>query len=105
MCRQASGLIKDGDDQKLFLATLGGIPTAESLEMIVPYLENAATKAEAATACLDVARKLLNGPDAAKAAPKLIPTLEKVAAATSDDLSQRAKDLLEKAHTKANAQK
>ena len=70
--------------------------------MILPYLDDTATKAEAANACLDVARKLLNGPDAARFAPKLIPTLEKVAAATSDDVSQRAKDLLEKAQAKAS---
>ena len=105
MCGQASVLIKDDDDKKLLLATLGGVYSTESLELILPYLDDPSIKAEAATASLNVAWKLLDGPNASKAAPKLIAALEKVSASSSDDLSQRAKNLLEKAQAKANATK
>ncbi len=59
VCRQAAPLIQRDEEKKLLLGTLGGIGTFEAIAEIQPHLENAATKAEAGMAILNVAEKLL----------------------------------------------
>jgi HEAT repeat protein len=104
MCRQAAALAQKDDEKKLLLAALSSIPSVETLDLITPYLEEAATKAEAATAAVDVADKLLKDKDAAKLAPRLAEVLDKVAGSTDNaDLAKRAKELRDQAKSKASA--
>ncbi|MCL5096960.1 MAG: hypothetical protein M1608_05425, partial [Candidatus Omnitrophica bacterium] len=43
MCKNAADLIQRNEEKKLLLGALGGIVSIESLDMITPYLEDAAT--------------------------------------------------------------
>jgi len=104
MCRQAVPLAQKDEEKKLLLAALGSIASVEALDLITPYLGEAGTKEEAASAAVDIADKLLKADDSAKAAPKLIEPLDKVAQATANaDLAKRARDLRDQAKTKAGA--
>lgn len=104
MCRQAVPLVAKDDEKKLLLAALGGIVSAEALDLVRPYLDDAATKEEASAGTVNIADKLLHGGDAAKSAPKLIDPLDKVAQVTANsDLAKRASDLRDQAKSKAGA--
>jgi len=104
MCRQAASLVQKDDEKKLLLAALGSISSIEALDLIRPYLDDQATKEEASTGVVDISDKLLQGADAAKAAPKLIEPLDKASQITSSaELTARAKKLLDQAKTKAGA--
>jgi HEAT repeat protein len=104
MCRQAASLVQKDEEKKLLLAALGSISSVEALDLIKPYLDDQATKEEASTGVVDISDKLLQGADAAKAAPKLIEALDKASQVTSSaELTARAKKLLEQAKAKAGA--
>jgi HEAT repeat protein len=102
MCREAAGIVQQDDEKRLLLAALGRIQSLDSLAMIVPHLDDPATREEASAATVAVAEGLLKGPDAAKVAPRLIEPLEKAAAATANaDLAKRARAQLEQARNRA----
>ncbi len=102
MCRQAGELVRRDDEKKLLLGTLGGIDSIDALGVIEPYLADSATKQEATVALLGIADRLLSQREANQYAAKLIGPLEKaIQAAASDNLTQRAKTLLEQARAKA----
>ena len=102
MCRQAVSLIQRDDEKRLLLGTLSGINSVEAMALIEPYLSDSAIRQEAVLASLKIAEQLLKAPDSGKHAPKLIAPLEKVVAVPAgDDLSKRAKELLQQAKTKA----
>ena len=102
MCREAAGLALKPEEKKLLLAALGGIPSLDALALVQGCLDDSALQKEAASAVLDIAAKLLEGPDAGPTASKLIEPLEKVAQANaSADLTARAKKLAEQARAKA----
>jgi len=104
MCRQAASLVQKDEEKKLLLAALGGIASIEALDLIMPYMDDSATKAEASTAVVDISDKLLKRSDSAKLAPQLIDPLEKAThAASSAELVKRAQDLLKQARSKAKA--
>ena len=104
LCRQAVALAQKDDEKKLLLAALGGIASVESLDLITPYLDEAGTKEEAATAAVDVSDKLLQSKNAGNVASQLLKPLDKVAQATANaDLARRAKELLGQAKNKAEA--
>jgi HEAT repeat protein len=104
MCRQAAALVQKDQEKRMLLAALGGIPSIEALDLIKPYLDDAAVKEEASTAVVDISTTLLQGSDSAKLAPQLIDPLEKVAHSTaSPDLVKRAQKLLKQAQTKTAA--
>ena len=104
MCRQATPLAQKDDEKKLLLGALGSIASVEALELIMPYLDQAGTKEEAAASAVGISEKLLKEKDSAKVAPKLIEPLDKVAQATANaDLATRAKDLRDQAKIKADA--
>jgi HEAT repeat protein len=104
LCRQAAALAQKDDEKKLLLAALGGIASVESLDLITPYLDEAGTKEEAATAAVDVSDKLLQSKNAGNVASQLLKPLDKVAQATANaDLARRAKELLGQAKNKAEA--
>ena len=103
ICQQAAGLIQQDDEKKQLLGALGSIKTTESLALVVPFLEQAATKEEASAATVAIAEALLKGGSAAEAAPKLIEPLQKVAQATSNaDLTRRARTALRQAQNRAS---
>lgn len=98
MCQKAVGLIQQPEEKKLLLAALSDVPTTESLALITPYLDDAATKEEASAATVTIAEKLLQGRNVARTASRLVDPLQKAAQTTSnEDLAKRANALLEKA--------
>jgi len=100
ICRQAAGMIQKTEEKKLLLAALGAITSPEAMTLIVPYVDEAATRDEAAAAAVSVAERLLKGKNAEKVAPKLIEPLRKVAqTAANADLAQRAKAALQQAQS------
>jgi HEAT repeat protein len=97
LCKEAAGLVQRDEEKKLLLGALGGIASPEALALVMPYLDNAATKEEASAAVLGIAEKLVDGPDAAQA----IAALEKVVqSASNPDHVKRARALLAQARTK-----
>jgi hypothetical protein len=102
MCREATRLVQDTEEKKLLLAALASVKTMESLTLIVPHLDDPATKEEAGIAVTTIAEQLLKGNQAAGAAPSLIAPLEKVAQVTANaNQAKRAKSLLQQAQAKA----
>jgi HEAT repeat protein len=104
MCRQAATLVQKDDEKKLWLAAVSGMSSIEAIDLIKPYLDDAAVKEEASTGVVDISAKLLQGKNGAKVAPKLIEPLDKVVQVTTNaELTQRAKKLLDQAKSKAAA--
>ncbi len=102
MCREAVELVQRADEKKLLIGTLGGIESIDALELIEPYLTDPDAKQEAVVASLGIADRLLSRRNANEYAAKLIGPLEKVAeAAPSDNLAERARNLLGQARSKA----
>jgi HEAT repeat protein len=103
MCRQAAPLVQKDDEKKLLLAALGSIVSTKALDLIKPYLEDAATKEEASTGTVNISDKLLHGNQSAKVAPKLVEPLGKVVQVTANpDLAKRAKELRDQAESKGS---
>lgn len=106
ICRQAAEIVQSPEEKKLLLAALGNVASADSLPLIVPYLDDEATREEAGTAVVSVAERLLKGKNAGRVASKLIEPLEKVAkVAGGDELKQRANAAIELAKRKPRAKK
>jgi len=102
MCRQAASLVQRDGEKRLLLGTLSNINSTDAMTVIAPYLNDAGIRQEAVMASLKIAERLLKGRDSGKQAPKLIAPLEKVTQViTGEDLSRRAKELLQQAKTKA----
>ena len=98
MCSLAAPLAQGPEETKLLLSRLAGLPAPESLALILPALDDAATREEAGTAILAVAGALLEGPQAAAHAPLVIDPLYQAArAAASPGLAARAQAMLKKA--------
>jgi HEAT repeat protein len=104
MCQQVAGLIERDDEKKLLLSALGSINSPDALALIEPYLDDPAARAEAGTACVAIAERILKKRNSSKLAPKLIEPLEKVAQNTTDaGLAERAKVLLKQARKSARS--
>jgi HEAT repeat protein len=98
MCRQVAGLIQRNAEKKLLLSALGSISSPDAIVLIIPYLDDPATREEAGMATVAIAERLLRGRNVSKFAPKLIEPLEKVVQVTANaDLARRAKALLQRA--------
>lgn len=98
LSREAATLVERDEEKKLLLGALAGIAVPEALALIVPYLDNAATKEEASLAAVAIAEKLVGGLDT----PKVAESMRKVMQATSaPDLAKRAEALLREAEAKA----
>jgi len=104
MCRQAAGQVSRDDEKRLLLGTLSGIQSPETLELIMPYVDDAGSRQEAVLAAVTVSERLLRGRAPAPFAAKMIPSLEKVAQAATGELADRANAVLRQARTKADAQ-
>ncbi|HSV99432.1 MAG TPA: HEAT repeat domain-containing protein [Sedimentisphaerales bacterium] len=104
MCREAAGMVARDEEKRLLLGTLSNVDSPEAVEMITPYLDEAATRQEAALAAVAVSERLLRGSGPAPFAGRLIAPLEKaVQVAGSESLAKRANTVLEQARTKAAA--
>jgi HEAT repeat protein len=91
ICREAAKIVQSPEEKRLLLAALGNVASADSVSLIVPFLDDEATREEAGTAVVSVAERLLKGKNAGRVAPKLIEPLEKVAkTASGEELKQRA---------------
>lgn len=98
MCREAAPLAQKPGEKKLLLSALGKIQTAESVTLIAPYLDDAATKEEASAAVVSIAERMTRGRNAVKVTPKLAEILTKVASTTGNaDLAKRAAAMAQQA--------
>ena len=100
MCRQAEPLAKRTDVKKVLLGALGSVNSPGAVEMILPYLKDDDTRAEAAAAALGIADRLLKGRNAAKVSSRLIEPLQEVADTTDKAAATRARQLLQQAREK-----
>jgi HEAT repeat protein len=104
MCRSAGSLTERAEEKKLLLSALGNLAALDSLPLIAPYLDDAATREEACAAVVGVSEKLLRDRDAGNVAAKLVEPLQKVSEATANaDMAKRAKSLLERAQRRAKS--
>lgn len=102
ICREAGQLVQTTEEKNLLLAALGSIPSLDSLGLVMPHLDDAATRDSAGAAAVSVAQRLLKGKAPAEVASKLVEPLKKVIAAASDaDLKDRAKAALQQAQRRA----
>ena len=92
ICRQAAPIIQREEEKRMLLGSLGSVASGESLDLIVPYLDDSSVKAEAVVAVMAIAEKRQKNQyaGAAKAA------LEKVVKVAADDpaVRKRAEELL-----------
>jgi HEAT repeat protein len=89
--KEAMAIIDRDEERRLALAALGGIPTAESLALVMPYLGAGNLKGEASIAAVAISAKIVGRCPAQVAA-----AMEQVT--TSDPkLAQQAKQLLARA--------
>jgi HEAT repeat protein len=58
MAREASALIQRPDEKRLLLGSLGSVPSAEALAMVMPHLDDAATKSEAVLAGVSICEQI-----------------------------------------------
>lgn len=89
MCKEAMGLAQRDEEKKLVLGALGGVPSAEALAMVVPFLDQAAAKEEAAAAAVAIGEKIAGSHPApvADAMAKVLKTTQNAA------LKKRAEEL------------
>jgi HEAT repeat protein len=92
ICRQAAPMTRRPEEKRMLLGALGRVASAASLDLVVPYLDDATVKSDAVATVLTIAekRKKNEHSGAAKAA------LEKVLRAAADDpaVVKRAEELL-----------
>ena len=102
LCQEAAGVVQQAEEKKLLLGALGSIKTSGAFAAAVPYLDDAAVRAEAGTAVIVIGEELLKGREAAEVASKLVAPLQKAAQAISNpDLARKANALAEQARKKA----
>lgn len=102
LCQQAAGVVQQAEEKKLLLGALGTIKTSGAFAAAVPYLDDAAVRAEAGTAVIVIGEELLKGREAAEVASKLVAPLQKAAQSISNpDLARKANALAEQAQKKA----
>jgi HEAT repeat protein len=81
-------LLERTEEQRLVLATLGGLPSAESLALVVAYMTREELKEEANVAAVAIAEKIIAAhPAEAAEAMKLVQT-------NNNELAERARQLL-----------
>lgn len=96
MCQEAWGLSERDDEKRLVLGALGGVPSAESLALVVKQLDTPALKNEASAAAVSIGERIVASQPAHVAA-----AMKKVQQTTENkDLLQKAKELLERAEKK-----
>lgn len=102
MCKDVVPLVQRDDEKKALISALQNIGTADVLAMMVPYLDQAGTREEAATAIVTTVDNLTRGRNAPRPSAETLAAIEKAAATvTEGSLGQRAKAVLQQARNKA----
>jgi len=102
LCREAAGLGLQPEEKRLLLGALGDLASPEAIPLAAACLEDPAVRREAASAVLEIATKVLAGPNGTAAAPSLTQVLGKVAALDAGpEIAARAGKLLEQARAKS----
>jgi hypothetical protein len=96
MCREGWKLCQADQERKLVLQGLRKAGCAESLALVLPHLNNAALRAEAAAAAVGIAETLIQSDPAAVAAAMR----QVLAAGASGKAADKAKTLLKQAERK-----
>jgi sugar phosphate isomerase/epimerase/HEAT repeat protein len=92
LCLKARPLLSEPADKKLFLSALGGTGYPAAAEMIQPFLEDVATRPEAAVAILTVADQVLARTNHTGAARLKSPLVKVIAVSDNPDVVKRARD-------------
>jgi len=97
ICRQAVPMIQRNEEKLLLLGALGTMANAESLPLVVPYLDDPGVKREAVTAVMAIAAKRAKNQQAAAAKA----ALEKVLTLAADNpaVIKQAQELLKQLET------
>ncbi|MHC4681601.1 MAG: HEAT repeat domain-containing protein [Planctomycetota bacterium] len=90
MCRRATAHAQGADEQKLVLSALANVADPGALSMAGPLVQNEAVRAEAAMACIRIARAILKThPHQAKAAMDNV-----LAVVRDEDLRKQAEEII-----------
>ncbi len=96
--KEAMALIDRDEERRLALAALGGVPTANSLELVMPYLSAGNLKGEASIAAVAISAKIVGR------CPALVAKAMQQVTISDPKLARQAKQLLAQAK-KAAAKK
>lgn len=94
MTSEAAKLIERDEEKRLLLGALAAVPRVEAVARIVPYLDNATTRDEAAAALLSVTEPLLKSTPSGASLNALEAPLRRVAEGNNENLAKRAQNLL-----------
>jgi len=93
ICRQAASLTQRDEEKKLLLGALSTVPAVEALSMAMAYLDNAATKDEAAFAAVAISEKIVD-----QKPGEVADAMQKVLKATENrNVRKRGRTVLNKA--------
>ncbi len=96
VCKSAEALIERPEEKKLLLGTLGSVAHPDALAMVLTYLDNPATKAEAGLAAVSIGQRILR-----TNRKEVVQALQKVLKSTDDlNLKQRVNAVLGSPATK-----
>jgi len=95
MCRQALAVAGRDQEKALALEVLGRYPTAESLALVVPYLDSATLKGAAAAVAVAIAEEVVESHPTPVAE-----AMKKAAEAADAEVAQKARGLLRRAERK-----
>ncbi len=101
LCNNASGLLQQAEEKKLYAQALGNIKNMDSLKALMPCLDDAALKDAAAASVVSIAEAVLREKEAAKHAPVLIAALEKAGTSSNAEVAKKAQEKLQQAREKA----
>jgi hypothetical protein len=102
MAREVAPLIASDEEKRLFLGAAGSIRSTAILPLVVPHLDEAATRNEAAAAVLTISEPLLKAPTDRAASVTLRDALQKaIDTAPAGDSADRLRKLLTEANSRA----
>lgn len=98
LCADALKALQKPEEKKVVLGALGGIPAAESVFALVPWLDDTAVRADAAAAILNVSDRLLGSRKTPVATVRqLVEPLQKVVKVAGGKSAERAAALVKQA--------